>query len=49
MMLPFAAGGLLLSLIQLPLLTDRLIAAAIGGAVFLVLAILSRGAWAGAM
>ena len=47
MMLPFAAGGLLLSLIQLPLLTDRLIAAAIGGAVFLVLAILSRGALGG--
>lgn len=47
MMLPFAAGGLLLSLLQLPLLTDRLIAAAIGGVAFLVLAILSRGALGG--
>ena len=47
MMLPFAAGGLLLSLIQLPFLTDRLIAAAAGGAAFLVLAILSRGALGG--
>ena len=47
MMIPFAAGGLLLSLIQLPLLTDHLIAAAAGGAAFLVLAILSRGALGG--
>lgn len=44
MMLPFAAGGLLL---QLPRLTDHLLAAAVGGAVFLVLAILSRGALGG--
>lgn len=47
MMIPFAAGGLILSLIQLPLLTDHLIAAAAGGAAFLVLAILSRGALGG--
>ena len=47
MMLPFAAGGLLLSLIQLPRLSDHLLAAAIGGAAFLVLAILSRGALGG--
>lgn len=47
MMLPFAAGGLLLSLLQLPRLTDHLLAAAVGGAVFLVLAILSRGALGG--
>ena len=47
MMLPFAAGGLLLSLLQLPRLSDHLLAAAIGGAAFLVLAILSRGALGG--
>lgn len=47
MMLPFAAGGLLLSLFQLPRLSDHLLAAAIGGAAFLVLAILSRGALGG--
>lgn len=47
MMLPFAAGGLLLSLLQRPRLTDHLLAAAVGGAVFLVLAILSRGALGG--
>lgn len=47
MMLPFAAGGLLFSLLQLPRLTDHLLAAAVGGAVFLVLAILSRGALGG--
>lgn len=47
MIIPLAAGGALCSALFLPIAIDHLIAAAAGGVLFLIIAILSRGALGG--
>lgn len=47
MIIPLAAGGVLCCALFLPIAIDHLIAAAAGGVLFLIIAILSRGALGG--
>mgnify|MGYP002926482372 CR=1 FL=1 len=47
MIIPLAAGGVLCCALFLPIAIDHLISAAAGGILFLIIAILSRGALGG--